>query len=93
VRDPTRRLPNRLPTGDGPFVPQFLTWIGDLVRAYVPWAVYRLFMKSWALVHGYSAGECRYCRANVTWPLRGPRLSWCPACGCEEPCPPNDQSP
>jgi hypothetical protein len=87
LRDPTKSMPNRRPTGERPFLVEVVIWAGDVIRAFPGWVAYRFVAKTEALWHFRHAGECRECRANVTWRILGPRPGFCPECGCFDPCP------
>jgi hypothetical protein len=87
LKDPTRSMRNRVPRGDRPFLRETWLWAVDVIRAFPYWVAYRFAAKSEALAHFRHAGECRECRANVTWRIAGPRPGYCPECGCPDPCP------
>ena len=71
---------------DGGGLKGYVRWMASLAIGYLPWMLGRWFAHGRALLAWHTAGECRACRANLTWRIGGPRPSQCPICGIAEPC-------
>jgi hypothetical protein len=78
--------------GDG-WIRGYLRWMAGLAIGFIPFMLRRFAAHLVAFGRFHTAGECRNCRANLTWPIRGGRPTYCTVCGIAEPCPVDEHPP